>query len=55
MGTILGVLIAPDAGRVTVKKIRDEADKLIDKAIAQSKIKIGLDSDAVNHSFSNMS
>ena len=31
MGTVLGLLIAPEPGRVTVKKIKQEADKLVDK------------------------
>ena len=31
MGTVLGLLIAPESGRVTVKKIKREADKLVDK------------------------
>lgn len=33
MGTVLGILIAPEAGKVTRRKIRDEADKLIDQAM----------------------
>jgi gas vesicle protein len=33
MGTVLGLLVAPDSGRVTISKIREEADKLIDKAL----------------------
>lgn len=37
MGTVLGLLTAPDAGRVTRKRIREEADRLIDKAIAEKK------------------
>jgi gas vesicle protein len=35
MGTILGVLIAPEAGKITRRKIRDEADKFIDNALAK--------------------
>jgi len=31
MGTVLGLLIAPEPGRVTVRKIKQEADKLVDK------------------------
>lgn len=33
MGTILGILVAPEAGKITRRKIRDEADKLIDQAM----------------------
>jgi gas vesicle protein len=33
MGTVLGILIAPEAGKITRRKIRDEADKLIDQAL----------------------
>jgi gas vesicle protein len=39
MGVVLGVLIAPEAGRITRRKIRDEADKLIDKAIAKKQLR----------------
>lgn len=39
MGTVLGILIAPDAGRVTRRRIRDEADKIIDKAMAKKRLK----------------
>jgi gas vesicle protein len=33
MGTVLGILVAPEAGKITRRKIRDEADKLIDQAL----------------------
>jgi gas vesicle protein len=33
MGTVLGILTAPEAGKITRRKIRDEADKLIDQAL----------------------
>jgi hypothetical protein len=39
MGTVLGILIAPDAGRITRRRIRDEADKIIDKAMAKKRLK----------------
>ena len=39
MGTVLGILIAPEAGKITRKKIRDEADKIIDKALAKKQQK----------------
>ena len=31
MGAVLGILIAPEPGKVTVKKIKQEADRLVDK------------------------
>jgi gas vesicle protein len=39
MGTVLGLLIAPEAGKITRKKIRDEADRIIDKALAKRELK----------------
>jgi gas vesicle protein len=33
MGTVIGILIAPEAGKITRRKIRDEADRLIDEKI----------------------
>jgi gas vesicle protein len=39
MGTVLGLLIAPDAGKITRRKIRDEADRFIDKALAKKQLK----------------
>ena len=33
MGTVLGILIAPEAGKITRRKIRDEADKFIDQQL----------------------
>jgi gas vesicle protein len=38
MGTFLGVLIAPESGKITRRKIREEADRIIDKAIAKKKL-----------------
>ncbi len=38
MGTVLGILIAPEAGRITRRKIRDEADRMIDKALAKKQL-----------------
>jgi gas vesicle protein len=35
MGTVLGILVAPEAGKITRRKIRDEADKFIDNALAK--------------------
>jgi len=31
MGTVLGLLIAPESGRATARKIKKEADRLIDR------------------------
>lgn len=39
MGTVLGLLVAPEAGKITRRKIRDEADKIIDKALAKKQLK----------------
>jgi gas vesicle protein len=39
MGTVLGILVAPEAGKITRRKIRDEADKLVDKAMAKKQLK----------------
>ena len=39
MGTVLGLLVAPDAGKITRRKIRDEADRFIDKALAKKELK----------------
>lgn len=37
MGTVLGILVAPEAGKITRRKIRDEADRLIDQALVKKK------------------
>ena len=37
MGTVLGILIAPEAGKVTRRKIRDEADRIIDEALQKKR------------------
>ena len=39
MGYVLGLLVAPESGKVTRMKIRAEADKLIDKALAKKHLK----------------
>ena len=31
MGTVLGLLIAPESGRATARKIKREADRLVDR------------------------
>lgn len=33
MGTVLGILVAPEAGKITRRKIRDEADRIIDQTL----------------------
>ena len=43
MGTVLGILIAPEAGKITRRKIRDEADKLIDQALQKKKQQAEID------------
>ena len=35
MGYVLGLLLAPESGKVTRMKIREEADRMIDKALAK--------------------
>jgi gas vesicle protein len=40
MGTVLGILIAPEAGKITRRKIRDEADKLIDQALKKKQLNV---------------
>lgn len=37
MGTVLGILIAPEAGKITRRKIRDEADRIIDEALQKKR------------------
>jgi gas vesicle protein len=39
MGVVLGLLIAPESGKATIRKIRAEADKMIDKALAKKQLK----------------
>ena len=43
MGTVLGILIAPEAGKITRRKIRDEADKLIDQALQKKQQQVEID------------
>ena len=38
MGTVLGILIAPEAGKITRRKIRDEADRIIDQTLQKKKL-----------------
>jgi gas vesicle protein len=37
MGTVLGILIAPEAGKITRRKIRDEADRIIDQTLQKKR------------------
>jgi gas vesicle protein len=39
MGVVLGLLIAPESGRITRRKIRAEADRLIDQALTKKAAK----------------
>jgi gas vesicle protein len=39
LGTVLGILIAPDPGPVTRQRIKEEADRIVDRAILKKKIK----------------
>lgn len=39
MGTVIGILTAPEAGKITRRKIRDEADRIVDRMMAQKKLK----------------
>lgn len=43
MGTVLGILIAPEAGKITRRKIRDEADRIIDQTLQKKKQQAELD------------
>lgn len=38
MGTVLGILIAPEAGKITRRKIRDEADRIIDETLQKRRL-----------------
>ena len=39
MGTVIGILVAPEAGKITRRKIREEADRIIDETLAKRKMK----------------
>lgn len=43
MGTVLGILIAPEAGKITRRKIRDEADKIIDQTLQKKRLQARID------------
>jgi gas vesicle protein len=43
MGTVMGILIAPEAGKITRRKIRDEADRLIDQALDKKRNALAAD------------
>lgn len=47
MGTVIGILIAPEAGKITRRKIRDEADRLIDEKIRKRRQQQVLDRSSV--------
>jgi gas vesicle protein len=39
MGTVLGLIVAPEPGKVTRRRIREEADKLVDKMMTKAHLK----------------
>jgi gas vesicle protein len=39
MGVVLGILVAPQSGRITRRKIREEADRIVDQALAKKQVK----------------
>jgi gas vesicle protein len=39
MGCVLGLLIAPEPGKATRRKIRAEADRIVDRALAKRQLK----------------
>lgn len=39
MGTVIGMLTAPEAGKITRRRIRDEADRIVDQMLAKKKLK----------------
>ncbi len=43
MGTVIGILIAPEAGKITRRKIRDEADRLIDQTLQKKRQQAEID------------
>lgn len=43
MGTVLGILIAPEAGKITRRKIRDEADRIIDQTLQKKRQQAEID------------
>jgi gas vesicle protein len=47
MGVALGLLTAPEAGKITRRKIRKEADRLIDRTLAKRELKKLIDSGLV--------
>jgi gas vesicle protein len=47
MGVALGLLTAPESGRITRRKIRKEADRLIDRTLAKRELKKLIDSGLV--------
>jgi len=49
MGTVIGILIAPEAGKITRRKIRDEADRLIDEKIRKRQQHLTSQPDVTKH------
>ncbi len=42
LGTVLGILVAPEAGKITRRKIRDEADRIIDETLQRRKLQAAI-------------
>ena len=48
LGTVLGLLVAPEPGRVTLRKVKAEADRIVDKVVQKERLhREGLERDAV--------
>jgi hypothetical protein len=41
VGTVLGLLVAPEPGRVTLRKVKAEADRIVDKVIQKQRLQRG--------------
>jgi hypothetical protein len=39
LGVVLGLLVAPEPGRVTLLKVKAEADRLVDKVVEKERLK----------------
>ena len=38
LGVVLGLLFAPEPGRVTLLRVREEADKIVDKVLQKERL-----------------
>ncbi len=43
LGTLLGLLSAPESGRITRRKVKAEADRIVDNAMQRRKLRQKLD------------